>query len=251
MMEETRAGGLPAFFRLVSLDSCGSTNDEAKELARSGALEGTLVWALRQTGGRGRRGRVWTSPPGNLYCSLILRPDMPAAAAALVSFVAAIAVAEAVSALIPGRPQLKWPNDVLVDGAKISGILLESEAGAAGRLDWLVLGVGINVAHRPEGLPYAATSLAAAGAAELDVAVVLGRYASSFAAWYARFRQQGFAPVRAAWRNAAFGLGGPITVRLQDGQFEGRFIDLDAEGGLLVETGDGLRRVTAGDVFFA
>ncbi|MFV3073400.1 biotin--[acetyl-CoA-carboxylase] ligase [Niveispirillum fermenti] len=247
--DETRAARLPAFFHLNRVEECGSTNDEAKAMARAGAPEGCLVQALRQTAGRGRRGRAWTSGEGNLACSLVLRPGMAPAAAALVSFVAAIAVGEAVSALVPGRVTLKWPNDVLVDGAKISGILLESEADRQGGLEWLVLGVGINVRHFPDEALYPATSLLAAGA-DVTVEQVLAAYAASFDGWYRRFRDHGFAPIRAAWLNAAQGLGGAVTVRLAGESFTGRFVDLDGEGGLLVECGGAVRRVTAGDVFF-
>ncbi|MFV3127988.1 biotin--[acetyl-CoA-carboxylase] ligase [Niveispirillum sp. KHB5.9] len=246
---ETRAATLPAFFRLVALDECGSTNDEAKRLATEGAIEGTIVWAKRQTAGRGRRGRAWSSGEGNLACSLILRPGMAPGQAALTSFIAAVAVGEAVSALIAARVTLKWPNDVLVDGAKISGILLESEAGRGGSVEWLVLGVGINVRHYPDEALYPATSLLAAGA-DVTVERVLEAYATSFHAWYQRFVTQGFAPIRAAWLNAAQGLGGDVTVRLHDETFTGRFVDMDDDGVLLVDTGSGLRRVTAGDVFF-
>lgn len=247
--DETRAALLPAFFHLHSIDECGSTNDLAKQMAGDGAPEGTLVWALRQTAGRGRRGRAWSSQPGNLACSLILRPGWSAGQAALTSFVAAVAVGEAVSALVPGKITLKWPNDVLVDGAKISGILLESEAGRDGSVDWLVLGVGINVRHFPEEALYPATSLLAAGA-DVTVEQVLTGYAGAVDAWYHRFMTQGFAPIRAAWLNAAQGLGGPVTVRLHEETFTGRLIDMDDDGVLLVDVGGTIRRVTAGDVFF-
>lgn len=240
---------LPAGFALVPLEVCGSTNDEAKDRARAGAPDGTVVWARRQEAGRGRRGRAWTSPPGNLYASLVLRPPVPPAQAALVSFVAAVAVGEAVSALVPGNVRLKWPNDVLVDGAKVSGILLESERVADGAVDWLVLGIGVNVAHHPDGLEYPATSLTAAGA-DATVERVLERLLASFAGWYGRWTAQGFAPVRAAWLNAARGFGGPVTVRLSEETFTGLLVDLDHEGALVVETPAGPRRVTAGDVFF-
>ena len=249
--EATRAALLPAFFHLVELESCGSTNDEAKERARNAAPEGTLVRAERQTAGRGRRGREWSSPEGNLACSLILRPGLPPAQAALVSFVAALAVAEAVADLIPGRPTLKWPNDVLVGGAKISGILLESEPGPGGAVDWLVLGTGINVASFPTDAAYPATSLRSAGAApDINARLVMSSYARHFLVWYRRWLEQGFAPVRAAWLNAAQGLGGPITVRLATETFSGTLVDLDMDGGLLVECGAIVRRVTAGDIFF-
>lgn len=247
---ETRAAMLPAFFHLVALNECGSTNDEAKMLAQAGAPEGTLVWARRQTAGRGRRGRAWNSGEGNLACSLILRPGMAPGDAALLSFVAALAVGEVVSGRIPGRVTLKWPNDVLADGAKIAGILLESEPDRRGNVDWLVLGVGVNVRHFPDEALYPATSLAASGA-DTVVETVLAAYAQAFEAWYRRFRTQGFAPIRAAWLNAARGLGDTVTVRLHDESFSGRFVDLDEAGGLLVDVGDSVvRRVTAGDVFF-
>ena len=241
---------LPERLCLTALDACGSTNDEAKALARAGAPEGTLVWALRQEAGRGRRGRAWTAGEGNLYCSLVLRPAAPPAQAAQVSFVAALAVAQAVSDLVDAAPKLKWPNDVLVEGAKVAGILLESEPSAAGALDWLVLGIGVNVRAHPEGLEYPATSLLAEGA-DVTAARVLELFARHFLTWYDRWQAYGFAPVRAAWLNAAQGLGGPVTVRLADGAFDGRLADLDGEGALVVETPAGTRRVTAGDVFFA
>ena len=118
---------LPDGWTLVALASVGSTNDEAARLADTGVPEGTVVWSREQTGGRGRRGRHWASPPGNLYTSTILRPACAAPRAAELGFVAALAVADIVPV---GRPvRLKWPNDVLVDGGKIAGILLESAVG--------------------------------------------------------------------------------------------------------------------------
>ncbi|HEY0521750.1 MAG TPA: biotin--[acetyl-CoA-carboxylase] ligase, partial [Stellaceae bacterium] len=124
---------LPPSFRLLSYDRLGSTNDEAKRLARDdGAAHGTVVWALEQTQGHGRTGRVWASPPGNLYCSTVLRPDCPAARAAEIGFVAALAVGDALTPLLPGSARLgyKWPNDVLVGGRKVSGILAEAQGRA-------------------------------------------------------------------------------------------------------------------------
>lgn len=245
-----RVPDLPAFYRLVALESCGSTNDEARALAQNGAPEGTLVWARRQDAGRGRRGRAWSSPDGNLYMTLVLRPPVPPAQAAQVSFVTAVALGEAIAALIPGTPRLKWPNDVLIDGAKTAGILLESEPGRTGAVDWLVLGMGVNVRHYPPDTEYRATSISASGSPQVTVEAVLERFAQSFEAWYLRWSTQGFAPVRAAWLNAAHGLGGPVTVRLAGESFSARFVDLDSDGALVADTGNGIRRVTAGDVFF-
>lgn len=139
---------LPDGWMLVALDSVGSTNDEAARLADGGASEGTVVWAREQQGGRGRRGRRWASPPGNLYSSTILRPNCPAPRAAELGFVAALAVGDLVPASRAIR--LKWPNDVLIDGGKIAGILLESAIAQDGRVEHVVAGIGVNVAFAPQ-----------------------------------------------------------------------------------------------------
>ncbi|HYD04356.1 MAG TPA: biotin--[acetyl-CoA-carboxylase] ligase, partial [Reyranella sp.] len=129
---------LPDGWTLVALQSVGSTNDEAARLAEAGAAEGTVVWAREQTGGRGRRGRVWASPVGNLYTSTIVRPQCQAPRAAELGFASALAVTDIVPA---GRDvRVKWPNDVLVDGGKIAGILPESSIGADGGVEHVILG---------------------------------------------------------------------------------------------------------------
>lgn len=252
----TGVGGLslPPGFRVVAFESVGSTNDEAKDLARSGSPERTVVWAGRQESGRGRRGRAWSSPEGNLYTSTILRPPVTPAVAAQMSFVASLAIAETAEAFLPAMAAVrcKWPNDVLVNGRKIAGILLESESGADGALAWLVLGVGINLRHFPQGTEFAATALAEEGAFNPDTGAALEVYAGRLAAWYARWRDGGFAPVRAAWLARAVNLGGPVVVRLSDRELTGTFVDLDSDGVLLLDRGDGgpPMRIAAGDVFF-
>jgi len=245
---------LPAGFQVIGYGIVGSTNDEAKTLARSGQPERTVVWALRQESGRGRRGRAWTSPEGNLYTSTILRPGVPAAVGAHISFVAALAISDTAASFVPQSVPVrcKWPNDVLVNGRKVAGILLESEAGEGGVLDWLVLGVGINLRHFPEGTDYAATSLTAEGAEGAEPAAALEVYAQHLNRWYERWRAQGFAAIREAWLGRAIGLGGPVVVRLADRTLHGTFVDLDSDGVLLLdrEDGSGRQRIAAGDVFF-
>jgi BirA family biotin operon repressor/biotin-[acetyl-CoA-carboxylase] ligase len=242
---------LPAFFSLVALDHIGSTNEEALSRARAGAPEGTIVWARQQSGGRGRRGRSWSSPPGNLYCSLLLRPAVPPAQAAQLGFVAAVAMAEALLAVLPPERRLscKWPNDLLIDGAKTAGILPEAE-GPGHNVEALVLGMGINVESHPADTPYRATSLRAAGA-EVTVEALLERLAVLLLAWYRRWQSEGFVPVRARWLDFAQGLGEPIEVRLESATLKGRFAALDRTGALDLELADGRHRlVTAGDVFY-
>ena len=238
---------LPPGYRPIRYETIGSTNDTAKDLARAGAAAGTLVWAGEQTQGRGRRGRVWSSPPGNLYLSLVLRPDCPVAAAAQLGFVAALALGEALGE--PAGLAYKWPNDVLIGGCKVAGILLESELDGDGRLAFLVLGVGANIVSAPPASEFPATSLAALGLPTPSPATLLERFVAAFDAWERRWRESGFAPVRAAWRARATGLGEMIRVRLETTALSGRFRDIDQEGTLLLETAGECRRIAAGEVF--
>ena len=243
---------LSSFYHLVHHERIDSTNEEAKRLAVAGALASTLVWAGEQLAGRGRRGRGWASPPGNLYMSLLLRPRLVAATACQLNFVAAVALAEAVGALLPAAASvaLKWPNDVLVNGAKVSGILLEAAAAADHVIDWLVIGVGVNIATYPAGTPYPATSLQREGARSAPSAV-LEAFADRFERWHAVWRDAGFCPVRDRWLASARGLGEAIEVRLECETLRGRFSDLDETGALMLDMGSsGRRQITTGDLFF-
>ena len=240
--------GLPAPFRLLALDRVGSTNDEARRLALEGAAADFLVvTANEQTSGRGRRGRTWVSPPGNLHCSTLLAIGRLAEAAQL-GFVAAIALVDALGGLCPGAEfRCKWPNDVLVDGAKVAGMLLEP-AGEG----WLVLGLGVDVASAPpaDQVAYAAASLAGLGY-HGDAGAVLAAFCAALGPWVARWRTEGFAPVRLAWLERCRGLGQPIVVRLEGDTVTGLFAGLDADGALLLDQAAlGVRRLLAGDVFF-
>ena len=243
---------MPQGFALVSLDEAGSTNDEAKDRATAGAKDGTVVWARRQSAGRGRRGRTWDSPPGNLYLSAILRPACEARHVAQLSFVAALAAVDLVDARLPGRARCKWPNDILVEGAKVAGVLLESALGPAGRVDWVVLGIGVNLASHPgiEG-PVPSTSLTAAGAPPLAPAEALPLLLAALARRRREWETQGFAPVRRAWLERAHGLGHPVTVANGDRRLAGVFEGLDEDGALVLAR-EGASRLTiaAGDVIF-
>ncbi len=233
-------------FRLNALERAASTNDEARRLAGQGMGHGTVVTAREQTAGRGRRGRRWISPAGNLYASILLDPGPVAGRAAELAFVGALALREALAGLCPGPFACKWPNDILHDGRKIAGMLLE----AAEPL--VILGVGVNVTSAPELAEYPATSLHACGADWVEAAAVLAAFCDRLAPWYATWRGEGFAPIRRAWLAHAIGLGGPVVVRLADrSSMEGRFGGLDERGALLLETPSGTRPVLAGDVFFA
>jgi BirA family biotin operon repressor/biotin-[acetyl-CoA-carboxylase] ligase len=233
---------LPDGWTLVTLHSVGSTNDEAARLADSGAPEGTVVWAREQTGGRGRRGRRWVSPVGNLYSSTVLRPDCPAGRAAELGFVAALAVGDIIA---PGRQvRLKWPNDVLVDGGKIAGILLESVLSQAGQVQHVVAGIGVNVGFAPQ-LPemrYPGSTLGG------SVEAALERLTAALARRLAQWRAEGFERVREAWLAQAGPLGAEVDVRLGNELVRGRFAGLDREGALLLETAQGPRKIVSGEL---
>jgi BirA family biotin operon repressor/biotin-[acetyl-CoA-carboxylase] ligase len=233
---------LPDGWTLVALQSVGSTNDEAARLADRGAAEGTVVWAREQTGGRGRRGRAWASPVGNLYTSTILRPDCAAARAAELGFVAALAVADIVPTQRPVR--VKWPNDVLADGGKIAGILLESAVGPSGRVEHVVAGIGVNVGFAPQ-LPDMRYRGAALGG---SVEAALEKLTAALARQLARWRREGFDAVRAAWLAKAGPLGAEVDVRLGEELVRGRFAGLDPDGALLLDTVAGPRRIVSGEL---
>lgn len=243
---------LPPGWRLERRILVDSTNDEAAALAREGAPHGTIVWAESQRRGRGRRGRSWESPPGNLHCTTLLRFDRPLAIAGQMTFVAALALLSALDRWLPGeRVSLKWPNDLLADGRKISGILLESAATADGAVDWVIVGTGVNIRHHPAAASYPTIALADLIAVPPTVAEVLSAYLAGLQRWFAIWLAEGFDPVRAAWLDRALGVGQAVRVNLAGRSLDGRFDSLDGDGALLLAgPGGAIARVTAGDVFF-
>jgi len=244
---------LPPFFELSAFDTIGSTNEEAKRLAGFGRGEGQLVWSLKQTQGVGRRGRQWNSPSGNLYCSLLLRPDCEAAEGAKLSFLVAVALFDTLHKILPDEAplSLKWPNDILIEGKKVAGILLESKSNTKNQLEWLIVGTGVNVASFPQvtdGLD--ATSIKQFGGT-VKLEQLLYSYASNFLELYELWQTQGFAPIRDKWLARAGGLGTEVTVKLANTQFQGTFTDMDETGALvLTMSGGSTKLVTAGEVFF-
>lgn len=232
-------------------ETIGSTNDEARRLAAAGEAGPLWISAGEQTAGRGRRGREWVSPNGNLSASLLITPQRHAAECAQLSFVSALAAADAVAHFAPtAEVNLKWPNDVLANGRKIAGILLES-ASAGGEPYFLAIGIGINLVHFPPDTEFPATSLAALGAKPPAAREMLTQLAAHFAKWYDIWRGQGFAPVRDAWLARAANLGGRIRARLTSGEISGVFEGIDETGALLLREGGGRSRtIAAGEVFF-
>lgn len=247
-----RAPNWPVGYALKEFESLDSTNEEARRLAACDAPAPIWIRADRQTAGRGRRGRNWESPAGNLAATLLLRPDRAASECAQLSFVAAIAVAEAVARFLPAADiRVKWPNDVLAGGRKIAGILLESASGAEGMPLWLAIGIGLNLAHHPEGTEFPAISVAALGTVAPLPSDALLHLAAGFAKWYEVWRAEGFSPIRDAWLARAAKLGERVVARLTNGETSGVFEGIDETGALILREAQGRTRlIAAGEVFF-
>lgn len=225
----------------------GSTNADMAALARAGLAEGVWLRAERQTSGRGRQGRAWVSPPGNLYASTLvrLRPTDPPAAT--LGLVAAVALEETARVYLPdGDLTLKWPNDLLLGGAKLSGVLLERVD------DGVVVGVGVNLLHAPQ-LPDRATASLASAGVMVEPEPFLETLAEAFARWVGTWRGAALAAVRARWTERAHPVGAALSARLPDGsRAEGLFAGLDSDGALLLRLASGESRVIhAADVFLA
>jgi BirA family biotin operon repressor/biotin-[acetyl-CoA-carboxylase] ligase len=208
-------------------------------LAREGAPEGIWLRAGQQTGGKGRQGRAWRSPPGNLHASTLIRLQPGDPPAPTLALVAAVALHEVVEIYAP-PVRIKWPNDLMFDGAKLAGILLEREGDA------VIVGFGVNLASHPDSLERPATSLAALGGMAPEPAPFLEILTRAFSRWLAIWRDRGVAPIRAAWLAAAHPFGTALVTTAGEGLFEG----LDATGALRLRLADGsLRVIHAGDVF--
>ncbi len=235
--------------RHLSFDTLGSTNAEA--LARSRAGERGPLWisAHTQQAGRGRRGNAWISPPGNLYATLLLDEPSPAACAPQLSFVAALALHDALGECAPRLGpalKLKWPNDLLLGQAKLAGILIEGESDP--RLA-VAVGIGVNCVSHPSDTAFPATDLGEAGISispDALLALLAAAMARRLEQWQCG---EGFAGIRAAWLKRAAGLGQPIRVRLPERELAGRFRGLDEVGRLQLEQPGGMTVVTAGEVF--
>jgi BirA family transcriptional regulator, biotin operon repressor / biotin---[acetyl-CoA-carboxylase] ligase len=239
----------PAGWGRLILDEVDSTNAEA---LRRGADPGAPLWILarRQTGGRGRRGRAWADPPGNFAATLALRCGDPPARLALRSFVAALALHDALQGLTGLGPalRLKWPNDLLLNGGKLSGILLEGDGQGL-----LAVGIGVNLRHAPPADPdaaFAPVALRPATGFDPGAEGLLTHLAPAFARWEGRLAADGFAPLRAAFLDRAARLGDSIIARTMTETVTGRFETLDDTGALVLATAQGRRVIPAADIHF-
>lgn len=261
---QARAAG----FTLHSFDAIGSTNAEALALARSGATGGAWFAARRQTAGRGRRGRAWETASGNLAATILTVTEAPGSLAATLGFVGGLALERALGELAPdltvglamdaaGNPggdhvrfRLKWPNDVVVAGGKLAGILLEAEKLPDGRLA-IATGIGVNVRTAPADTPYAAVALADLGV-ETSAEALFIELAEAWVGFHRLWDEgRGLPAIRRLWLDVASGLGEPVAVRAAGEVLRGVFETIDDEGRLVVRRGDGgLVRISAGEVHF-
>ena len=238
---------------LTSLESCGSTNDEARRWASAGAPDGAVVTALHQTKGRGRAGRAWHSPAGDgLYFSVVVRPKLPPSQAPRLSLVVGLALAEALDELLPAAPRalVKWPNDVFVEGKKLAGVLLELSV-KDGLCEFLLVGVGLNVntTHFPEELQQLATSMSLAAQQRFDLSEVLWVVLRHLETSLEALVRGEFAALLTRWRARSYTLQRQVVITQPEGSLAGFAVDIDDEGALLVRVASGeLLTIIAGDV---
>jgi len=252
---ETESAG----YRLVSLEATDSTNDDALKAARSGDPGQLWITAAEQLAGRGRHGRQWSSPQGNLYASLLLIDPCEIAAAPQLGFVAGLALHEAVEEVTGiGAPNLslKWPNDLLLEGAKVSGLLLEGHRLAADGPLAIVIGFGVNVAFAPTGTPYPAAALKTFRpdlTRDILLRSLAAAFARTFSAWRTSSRMNAsdpFGAIRRLWLERAAGVGQEVRLRLPSGEKKGVFEGLDRFGRLQLKSTDALELIDAGDLYF-
>jgi BirA family biotin operon repressor/biotin-[acetyl-CoA-carboxylase] ligase len=235
---------VPPGWRLRVEAELPSTSDLLLRLAAAGEPEGLAVLAHRQTAGRGRDGRAWAGAAGNLFLSVLIRPVAPAREAPLYGLLAAVVLAEALTPeLPPGRLRLRWPNDLLLDGGKLAGVLVES-AAAGGAIEWLVIGFGANLAVAP-AVPGRATSCLPQPVPPESVAP---RVLAALDRWRAGLAAEGKGKLLAAWQALGPDPGAQLTIRAGAGQTTGLYRGLDAAGALLLEAEGRLRRFTGGEI---
>jgi BirA family transcriptional regulator, biotin operon repressor / biotin---[acetyl-CoA-carboxylase] ligase len=248
-LKDSRIGGRLEFFKLTA-----STNADAFRLAEEGAAEGTVVLADSQTGGKGRRGRAWSSPAGvNLYCSVVLRPSIMPHEAPQLTFLSAVAAARAIELTTKLTPEIKWPNDLLVSGKKVAGLLNEMSAETDG-INFVILGIGINLNMTaelfPDDLRHPATSLLMESGVRVDRSLFAATMLNELDRLYADFLAHGFGPVREEWQRRCNANGRQVLVNDSGTEcIGGRFIGIDSDGAMLLRSdNDKLHRITCGDV---
>jgi BirA family biotin operon repressor/biotin-[acetyl-CoA-carboxylase] ligase len=245
---------LPPQFELVQLARVDSVMQEAARRARDGAEEGTLIWASEQGDARTRRGHRWFSPPGNLHCSLILRPDFPNDRCGQLAYVAALSAGSALAGLLSPMTGLRygWPTDLFINELRAGQIMLASSGAHSDPYEWLILGVMINVEqHPPNPEPEEFNSIHASGAAEVTSAQVLEDFARYFLNWINRWAEDGFEPIARQWQIRADGIGEDIDLHISEQRLHGTFVKVDEQGRLVMSIPEQAERSISVNEYFA
>lgn len=240
-------------YHLLTYDELDSTNEEARRLAEGGGAHGAFIWTHRQTAGRGRYDRAWISQDGNLFVSVLLSPECDLEQLSQLSFVAAAAAHASVSPLLADSElSLKWPNDLLLEGNKLAGLLLQSfetETEEGGRRRWVVVGLGMNIERAPADMELPATCLKQAGVELISAKIVLSRFIHHFIEWYELWQEDGFEPVRKYWTNHSAHKDEALQVLVGEEFLHGQFAGLDEVGNLLLRPEGGeVMTIAAGEV---
>ncbi|MBP7710067.1 MAG: biotin--[acetyl-CoA-carboxylase] ligase [Rickettsiales bacterium] len=234
-------------FTIHQFDELESTNSKAFDLANSRQIfENEIILADKQTNGRGRQSRVWSSPAGNLYFSLVLCPKISAVKVSQISFVAIVAMQAVVARMTTSKVEVKWPNDLLINEKKVSGLLLESKISGE-NCEFVILGIGVNIASKPDNTIFPAAALKDFGV-EILPENLLKNFLDEFEKLYQSWCNFGFSFVRKAWLENAFRLKKEITVKLAGKELRGVFEDFDEEGNLVLRCGDNLVKISTADV---
>jgi len=237
--------------KIVAYEVLNSTNDTAYHLAENGEKEGTVVISERQRKGRGRQRRHWVSPPGGIYLSCILKPDIEPKEVAKITLVAAVAVCVSVREITGAQAMIKWPNDILISRKKVCGILTEMKA-EQDKVDFLVVGIGINVTTAVRCLPKGATSLARESEQEVSKVALTKKVLEHIEEYLGKFKDEGFSSIRAEWHRYSTTIGHYVRVQCHDERIEGEALDVDEDGALVIRLDNGFqKRVLSGDVVIA
>lgn len=240
-------------FNIYYYDSVNSTNDEAKRIVYDHEEEGIVVCAKEQTQGRGRMGRRWISKPGNLYFTLILKQNGHLSSLAQLSFVAAVAVGQAIASFIPAEKKItyKWPNDVLVNSQKIAGILLETEPSLTDlNITYILMGIGVNINFYPDHIIYPATCVNENTKTPISCEVFLKDCLENIKFLYNKWQTDGFLPIRTLWLNQAHMIGHEITASLNGQLYKGDFKGIDTKGALVLGTPSGEKIISSAEIIF-
>lgn len=243
---------MPLQFKIVAFDSIDSTNEDAKRRIKSGDISDRLLITSKvQTSGKGRYSKGWVSADGNMFASIVIKIDTSLSEAALYSFVTAIAVGEAIREFVSNdvTAQYKWPNDVMLDGKKVSGILLETLKDNNG-CKWLIIGTGVNINNQPEDVDKQVTSLMSYASLSVSVECFLAKFIQHFETQEKLWKSTGFACIRSAWLKNAYKLGEEITVNLKTQVFKGKFYGISNSGELEVLVDGKKLLICGGEVFF-